>query len=148
MAHKISWTLWPFWPMHVYQIWPGSAAFCRSYSRKINFSDPQGDFNSTRLSANEDSVLHSSRRQCNQPAVSSSTFRSVIWQHKKCDLTSRRNVNCNVTVGWLAPLQVTSSNFWRVACMWLHNEQRCCYNYEFLFANLLWLWLYFVPFPR
>ena len=26
------------WPVHVYQIWSGSAAFCRTYSGKIDFS--------------------------------------------------------------------------------------------------------------
>jgi len=26
------------WPLHVYQIWSGSAAFCRTYSGKIDFS--------------------------------------------------------------------------------------------------------------
>jgi len=35
------------WPVHVYRIWSGSAAFCRNYSRKIDFSAKVN----TRLSA-------------------------------------------------------------------------------------------------
>jgi len=33
------------WRVHVYRIWSGSAALCRTYSEKIDFSAPKSNYN-------------------------------------------------------------------------------------------------------
>ena len=43
--------------MYVYQIWSGSVTVCRSYSRKVDFSDPQNDYEGRSINKLQNDVI-------------------------------------------------------------------------------------------
>jgi len=86
-----------FRPVHVYQTWFRSVEVCRSYSRKINFSEPQSHVEACWLSAYKKDTARTARtrdklasrsiagsRVVPRPNVLRRTYVHVTWTTANC----------------------------------------------------------------